>query len=82
MPKKVAVLPVEVAKPPDNTVQSEEVFRSKVEVKIKIPDELKSYIVDDWEQITRHRNLCLLPARMTVHQLLDNYVRYVGGVGQ
>jgi len=74
IPKKVAILPVEVAKPPDNTVQSEEVFRSKVEVKIKIPDELKSYIVDDWEQITRHRNLCLLPARMTVHQLLDNYV--------
>lgn len=72
--KKVTIPPVEVPKPPDNTVQSEEVFRSKVEVKIKIPDELKSYIVDDWEQITRHRNLCLLPARMTVHQLLDNYV--------
>lgn len=60
-------------KPPDNTVQSEEVFKSKVEIKIKIPDELKSYIVDDWEQVTRHRNLCLLPAKLTVHQLLDNY---------
>jgi hypothetical protein len=68
-PKK----PDEIPKPPDNTVQSEEVFKSKVEIKIKIPDELKSYIVDDWEQITRHRNLCLLPARLTVNQLLDNY---------
>ena len=44
-----------------------------MEIKIKIPDELKSYIVDDWEQITRHRNLCLLPARLTVNQLLVNY---------
>eukprot|EP00088_Acartia_fossae_P005835 TRINITY_DN1263_c0_g1_i4.p1 TRINITY_DN1263_c0_g1~~TRINITY_DN1263_c0_g1_i4.p1 ORF type:complete len:374 (-),score=85.70 TRINITY_DN1263_c0_g1_i4:182-1303(-) len=65
--------PIEVPKPPDNTVQSEQVFKSKVEIKIKIPDELKSYIVDDWEQITRHRNLCLLPAKLTVHQLLENY---------
>lgn len=65
--------PIDIPKPPDNTVQSEEVFKSKVEIKIKIPDELKSYIVDDWEQITRHRNLCLLPARLTVNQLLDNY---------
>jgi len=64
---------LELPRPPDNTVQSEQVFKSKVEIKIKIPDELKSYIVDDWEQITRHRNLCLLPARLTVNQLLDNY---------
>jgi len=61
--------------PPDNTVESQEIFRSKVEIRIKIPDELKSYIVDDWEQVTRNKNLCILPAKLTVEQLLENYTR-------
>jgi hypothetical protein len=26
-----------------------------MEIKIKMPDELKSYIVDDWEQICKHK---------------------------
>jgi len=65
----------EALKPPDNTVESEDIFKSKVEIRIRIPDELKSYLVDDWEQIVRHKNLCVLPARLTVDQLLDNYTR-------
>ena len=62
-------------KPPDNTVESEEQFRTKLEIKIKIPEELKPYIVDDWEQICGKRRLCVLPAKITAEQMISEYTR-------
>merc|ERR1719319_590099 len=62
-------------KAPDATVETEEVFKAKVEIKIKMPEELKTYIVDDWQQVCRQRRLCVLPARSTADQLLAEYAR-------
>ncbi|XP_036609955.1 mortality factor 4-like protein 1 [Trichosurus vulpecula] len=61
--------------PADPTVESRAAARYRVEVRVEIPEELKPWLVDDWDLVTKQSQLFGLPAQMTVDAILEDYAR-------
>ena len=51
----------------------EETFHSRPHIRIPCPDNLKSILVDDWENVTKNLLLVPLPSKTPVNFILDTY---------
>ncbi|KAL5001949.1 chromatin modification-related protein eaf3 [Aspergillus recurvatus] len=59
----------------DNDVEKEEHFYTRPSVRIVMPDNLKSLLVDDWENVTKNQQVVALPAKSSVNKILDDYLK-------
>lgn len=58
-----------------NPIESDENFTSRVDVKITIPDDLKHWLIDDWDLVTRQKQLVPVPRKKNVKEILDEYIK-------
>ncbi|CAG8904645.1 unnamed protein product [Penicillium egyptiacum] len=57
----------------DSEIEKEESFNLRPSVRIIMPDNLKSLLVDDWEQVTKNQCVISLPAKYPVRQILQDW---------
>ncbi|XP_008839820.1 mortality factor 4-like protein 2 [Nannospalax galili] len=65
---KVPPCPRKKKAPADTTVE-----KNGKEVEVKIPDKLKSWLVMDWDLVTKEKQLFKLPAKKNVDAILGEY---------
>lgn len=56
-----------------NSSEQEEQFHARPSIRIVMPDNLKSLIVDDWERVTKNGSVVKLPAPKPVHDILQDW---------
>lgn len=57
----------------ENDIEREEQFQARPSIRIVMPDNIKSLIVDDWERVTKNGSVVKLPAPKPVHDILQDW---------
>ncbi|KAI1816427.1 MRG-domain-containing protein [Poronia punctata] len=60
----------------DFELETEEAFHARPSIKLIIPDVLKAFLVDDWENVTKNMQLVPLPHPKPVTKILEDYTAY------
>lgn len=47
---------------------------TKIDVKVKLTDELKTWLVNDWNMVTTQHQLVRLPCSKNIEQLITEYL--------
>ncbi|KAJ5720761.1 Chromatin modification-related protein eaf3 [Penicillium malachiteum] len=65
-------LELNILNDPDDAEQ-EDHFHARPSIRIVMPDNLKSLLVDDWERVTKNGTIVKLPAPKPVRDILDDW---------
>ncbi|KAH9475353.1 Chromatin modification-related protein EAF3 [Psilocybe cubensis] len=57
--------------------REEDDSNKKIDMKLNVPEALKSVLVDDWEAVTKNNQLVTLPREPNVVQVLADFAEYV-----
>ncbi|KAJ5809581.1 Chromatin modification-related protein eaf3 [Penicillium pulvis] len=57
----------------ENDIEREETFQARPSIRIVMPDNIKSLIVDDWERVTKNGSVVQLPHAKSVYQILQDW---------
>lgn len=63
-----------------DTIEQEEEYIKRPEIKILINDVLKVKLVDDWENVTKKNQLVALPRKPNVEDILEQYRKHQVGL--
>ncbi|CAF0808441.1 unnamed protein product [Didymodactylos carnosus] len=66
-------VPEENPVPSDDSVEKPVTYENKVEIEIKLPEQIKSYLSEDWKQINMDEKLLSLPCEINVEKILEQY---------
>jgi MRG len=69
---KIPIPPESETDSNDNNVQEEDFF-ARPSVQFTLPDPLKGYLVDDWENVTKNLTIVELPSQAPANWVLDSY---------
>ncbi|RDD39612.1 Mortality factor 4-like protein 1 [Trichoplax sp. H2] len=59
----------------EQSIESEDGVTAKGEIKIKLPEEMKRWLIDDYDFINRQKRLIKLPRKFAVDDILDSYIK-------
>ena len=60
----------------DQDTEKEEVYETSLRIELNLPDMVASILVDDWENVTKHLQLPLVPSPIPANQVFDDWFAY------
>ncbi|GLV43006.1 MORF-related gene 15 [Carabus blaptoides fortunei] len=68
--------PLNELQEPRSFVDRENKVLGKTEIKIQLPEELKQYLIEDWNLVCRQKKLVILPEKHNLTNIFTSYLNY------